>query len=354
VSRCILFAEVPCFYASVERGQDPALAERPVIVGGDPRKHGVVLAASTDAAGAGVELEMPVVDALRLCPQARAVRTDMPLYREVSRRLFTCLRRGFERIEPFGMAGGYVDVSGATDASSLAENLRLRVRTELDLPMRVGIASGKFLARLAAGEVGEEGVRCIDPGTEGDFLRPLPATRIDGVGPKTAATLVQHAAHTIGDVVNLGVDRLEEIFGSHGRRIFALASGRDDAPVRASRHPQSLSREVTIGGEGTDRSVLGEHLLDLARHLEGELSRQGLAAERAVLKVRYIDQATQTRSQVLSRAVRSAPGIHEVALRLLERAQVGSRPIRGLGLQLGKLSAEAESDRQLELFPGGR
>jgi len=354
VSRCILFAEVPCFYAAIERGQDPALAERPVVVGGDPRKRGVVLAASPEALVAGVELDMLVVEALRLCPQARAVRTDMPLYRDVSRRLFACLRRSFERIEPFGMAGAYVDASGAADAISLAEDLRTRVRAALDLPTRVGIASGKFLARLAAEGVGEEGVQRIDPGVESEFLRPLPTMRLDGVGRKTAATLAERGAHTIGDVVALGLERLEDAFGTHGRRIFALASGRDDAPVRASRHPQSLSREVTIRGEGTDRGVLGEHLLDLARHLEHELSRQGLAAGRVVLRVRYADQGTQTRSQVLRAALRSAPRLHEAGLRLLERTQVDSRPVRGLGLQLGKLAPAAESERQLDLFPRGR
>ena len=293
---------------------------------------------------------MLVVEALRLCPQARAVRTDMALYRDVSRRLFTCLRRVIRGIETFGMAGAYVDASGAAGTVPLARSLCGRVRAELDLPMRVGIGSGKFLARLAAEEAGGEGVRQIDPGAEVAFLRPLPVSRLDGVGRKTAATLAEYGAHTIGGVLSLGVERLEESFGTHGRRIFALASGRDDAPVRASGCPQSLSREVTIRGEGADRPVLREHLLDLARQLEGELARQGLMAGRVALKVRYADRGTQTRSQVLNTPLRSAPGLHEVALQLLDRTQVDSRPVRGLGLQLGKLATLAQADRQLDLF----
>lgn len=350
MSRSILFAEVPCFYAAVERGRAPAQADRPVIVGGDPRKRGAVLAASPEALVAGVVLDMPVVEALHLCPQARAVRTDMALYREVSRRLFVCLRRVIQGIETFGMAGAYVEATGARDTISLARELCGRVRAELDLPMRVGIGSGKFLARLAAEEAGAEGVRQIAPGSETDFLRPLSASRLDGVGRKTAATLAEHGADTIGGVLSLGVDRLEEAFGSHGRRIFALASGRDDAPVRASGSPQSLSREVTIPGAGADRPVIREHMLDLARQLEGELARQTLMAGRVALKVRYADRGTQTRSQVLSAPLRWAPELHEVALRLLERTQVDSRPVRGLGLQLGKLVTPDQADRQLELF----
>lgn len=346
----VLFAEVPCFYASIERGRGPGRADRPVIVGGDPRKRGVVLSASRDALAAGVVLEMPVVEALRLCPQARAVRTDMPLYRQFSRRLFACLRRGTVGIEPLGLAGAYVDASGAADVATFADELRARVRAELDLPLRVGIARGKFLARLAAEEAGGEGVRRVERETEAGFLRPLPAGRLDGVGRKTAATLGEHGAHTIGDVVALGVGRLEELFGTHGLRIFSLASGGDDAVVRVSGHPQSLSRELTLRGGGSDHVVLAEQLMELARHLEEELGRQGLAAGRVALKLRYADQGTQTRSQVLGGSLQSAGAMHEVALRLLERTQAASRTVRGIGLQLGRLSAPAEADQQLELF----
>jgi DNA polymerase-4 len=354
VTRAVLFAEVPNFYATVEVAQDPALRGRPLVVGGNPRKRGCVQAASPEARAAGVETDMPMLEALRLCPAARALRTDMALYRDVSRRLLACLRRGFPRLEPFGLGAAFFDATAAPEApEAIAARLRESVRAELALPLRVGIASGKFLARLAAEEAGEDGVARIPAGEERAFLAPLPLTRLEGVGRKTAAALAELGAATIGDVLALGRARLEAAFGTHGLRIHQLARAEDDAPVRATRHPQSLSREVTVRGEAIDRAVLAESLADLARHLEGELARQGLAAARMTLRVRYADAGVHSRSQVLAAPVAGAAELQAAALRLLERSQAGSRPVRGLGIQLARLAPLAERDRQLALFPPG-
>jgi len=153
VSRVILFAEVPCFYAAVERADESSLVDRPIIVGGDPRKRGLVQGASEEALAAGVMLDQPVHDALRLCPEARAVRTNMKRYREVSGRLFVCLRRGFDRLEPFGLGAAYLDVTSSPDLpEEIARRLQGIVADELGLGLRAGIAAGKFHARLAAGD----------------------------------------------------------------------------------------------------------------------------------------------------------------------------------------------------------
>ena len=354
MSRSVLFAEVPCFYATVERAQDPELRDRPVIVGGDPRKRGLVQAATADALAEGVVPDMPLVEALRLCPRARALRTDMALYREVSRQLLVSLRRDVERLEPFGLGAAYLEVAGGGDPEAVAHGLCERIARELALPLRVGIASGKFVARVAAEEVGEAGVCRIGAGEEQGFLRPLPVERLDGVGRKTAARLAELGASTIGDVQSLGRERLEEAFGTHGLRIFSLACALEDAPVRGTRHAKSLSREVTLREGGADRAELAEQLLDLARQLEAELARQGLAAGRVGLRVRYADQGTQSRSQVLGGVQVAATELYAVALALLDRTQTGSRPVRGLGLQLSKLAPAAEADRQLDLFSRGR
>jgi len=358
VRRIILFATVPCFYATVEASQRADLRGRPILVGGDPRKRGLVQSASRRALDAGVVLDMPMLEALRVCPKARALRTDMPLYREQSRRLFTCMRRGSGLLESFGLGAAWFDVTDASEApEAIAGALRQRVREELDLPLATGIAGSKFVARLAAEEAGREaeaadasGIRRIPEGGEAAFLQPLPVTRLEGVGRKTAAALAEFGAQTIGDVVGLGRERLEEAFGSHGLRIHSLACAQDAAPVRGSRHPQSLSREVSIRGEQGDRAVLEEHLQDLARHLADELGRQGLSAGRVVLKVRYADQGTHSRSRTLGGSVAVSSQIHEYALALLEKTQAGPRPVRGLGLQLGRLAPAAEANRQLDLF----
>ncbi len=350
MARVILYAEVPSFYASVERAAAPELSGRPVIVGGDPRKRGLVQAATPDALAMGVRVEMPVLEALERCPRARAVRTNMARYRDASRRLFACLLRDAEKLEAAGLAAAYADVTGlATSAEAIAAAWLARVRDELGMPLRVGIARSKLVARLAAEEAGE-GVQRVALGAEAAFLQPLPVTRLDGVGLKTASTLAEHGARTIGEVAALGRESLEGLFGTHGLRIHAAATGADDPPVRAARHPQSLSREATLAGEPFDREVLAQHLQQLSRELESELLVQRLGARRVTLKIRYLDHGTTTRSQALATAVAAAAEIHAVALHLLGRAQASVRPIRGLGIQLAKLAPQRDSERQLGLF----
>ena len=353
MSRSVIFAEVPCFYAMVEISQDPALAGRPVLVGGDPRKRGLVQSASPEALAAGVEIEMPVMQALRLCPTARTLRTNVRLYREASRRLLACMRLEAGRLEPFGLGAAFFDAGAAAEPPSLAARLRSRVSAELALPLRVGIATGKFLARLAAEDSGSAGVRSVPPGAEAAYLAPLPLTRLEGVGRKTAATLAELGARTIGDVAALGRDRLEEVFGSHGLRIHALATARDDAPVRAARHPQSLSREVTVRVEARDRGILLEHLTDLVRDLVEELRRQALTAGQVGLKLRYADQVLSSRSAALGAPTAQASELGAAAAHLLDRTQAGSRPVRTIGIQLSRLAPAGEAERQLDLFPRG-
>lgn len=350
MARTVLFAEVPGFYAAIERAEDPALATRPVIVGGDPRKRGRVQAATPDALAAGVCLEMPMIEALQLCPQARAARTDMSRYREVSRRLLTVLRSVHPALEPFGLGGAYADLTGLPEAGTVGPAMHRAVQESLGLPLRVGLASGKFLARLAAESIDGDGVARVPSDGEAGFLAPLPAARLEGVGRKTAATLAELGAHTIGEVAALGRARLEELLGTHGARIHAFASGRDDEPVRAARHPQSLSRESTLRGEPLDVALLADQIGGLAQQLEEELRRQGLAGSRVSLKLRFADQATTTRTRTLPGPTARAADLREVGLALLGRTQAGARPVRALGLQVSLLSPAGGADRQLDLF----
>lgn len=351
MARTVLFAEVPGFYAAVERAEDPSLATRPVIVGGDPRKRGRVQAASPEALRDGVRVDMPMIEALQHCPRARAVRTNMRHYREVSRRLMIALRRVHSRLEPFGLSAAYADCGGAAGRDeAVASAMCETVRDELGLPLRIGLASGKFLARLAAQELGDAGIRRIPSGEEHGFLAPLEVTRLDGVGRKTAATLAEIGVHCIADVVALGRARLEELFGTHGVRIYGYATGRDDELVRAARHPASLSRESTVRGEPLDLAVLLEQLAGLAQQLEEDLGRQQLAAGRVALRVRYADPGTATRSRTLSAPVSRASDLLPTIEQLLRRTQAGARPVRGLGLQLSGLVPAGEGDRQLDLF----
>jgi DNA polymerase-4 len=349
--RTILYAELPNFYASIERADHPEAIDRPVVVGGDPRKRGLVQSASADAQARGVELEMPMLEAVRRCPEARVFRTNMPRYRDVSRQLFAWLRREFDQLEASGLGAAFFDLSRADrHPEEIAGRLRETVHRELGLPLRAGIGSGKLIARLAAEEAGEGGVRRIAEGSEAMFLHPLPVTRLEGVGAKTAATLAELGARTIGELAALGRERLEGELGTHGLRILAFAAGHDDRPVRASGHPRSISREATLAEGSRDLASIGEQLERLAQSLAAELQRQGLFAVRVALKLRFPDQPAATRSLTLTEPTAAAPEIQAAALALLERTDAGSRAVVSLGLQLAGLLRQVAGDRQLDLF----
>jgi len=354
----VLYAEVPAFYAEVERAAHPEWGERPILVGGDPRKGGTVQAATAAARARGVVPGMAVLEALERCPDVRPVRTDMRRYREASARLQACLRRVLPRMEPAGLGAAYLDASAQARApEALAAELAKRVGEELGLPLRVGVAPVKLLARLAAEtEAGTEAgggkdVRRVAPGEERAFLAPLPVERLPGVGPATAARLAELGARTIGEVAALERAAVEAALGPHGHAVWERAQGRDPEPVRAASHRKSLSQESSFASEELDSTVILARLEALAGGLAAALAREDLRARRVVLKLRYADGERVTRSATLESAVTAAGEIHLRAAGLLERTQAGSRPVRGVGIILGALAPAAREDRQLSLFP---
>ncbi len=346
----ILFAEVPNFYAEIECQRTPGLRGHPVIVGGDPRKRGRVQSASPDACAAGVEPGMTMQDALERCPSATVVKTDMKLYREVSGRLRACLRAEVDAVEPVALESAYLDVSlSGADPDEIAARLVERVRDSLGLPLHLGIAPAKHLARLAAEEAPRGGSFRIAHGGEGDFLSPLSVSRLPGVGPKTLETLSGLGARTIGDLMRLDRATVERALGNHGLRILELVSGEIDSAVRGRRHPRSLSREHTFRPAEPDRSELWDRLQDLCRLLGEALQEQGLCARRVGVKVRFEDQQTTTRSHTLQAPVVTPADIYPVAVSLLDRTDAGARAVRVLGVNVAGLGPRPD-DRQLELF----
>lgn len=351
MSRALLYAQVPGFYAEVERAADPALRERPVLVGGDPRKGGRVQAATPDARAAGVAPGMPVLEALQRCPSARPIRTRMAFYREAGLRLRACLRRVCERLEPEGLEAAFLDpADAALPPHRLAERLREQVGRELGLPLRIGIAPVKFAARLAAEEAGEDGILEVGEGALADFLAALPVARLPGVGRNAEAALARLGVRRVGELLGLGREQLEAVLGNRGVELLALAQGRGEARIRAARLPGSLSKDATLPGDETSLEALRACLQGLAEQLEAHLRLDGLAARRITLKVRYADGERVMRSQTGPHASASAGDLAAAAEDLLARTQAGARPVRGLGLTVASLVRARRDDRQLELF----
>ncbi|MGH0034816.1 MAG: DNA polymerase Y family protein [Myxococcota bacterium] len=351
----IVFVEVPHFYAAIERTRHRELRGRPILVGGDPRKRGQVQSASVEAAESGVTDGMSMLAALERCPRARALRTDMRFYRDVSETLRGCLRGVHDALEPEGLNAAFLDVTPlAADPLEIGRQLRESVAQELDLELRVGIAPVRFVAQLAAREAPPSGLLRIRPGEEGGFLAPLPLERLPGVGPRAATALQRAGARTVGEVRALGRQRLEALLGNRGLRILDYAEGHDPRGVRAVRHPRSASQELTFDEPQADWTALAEALQRLARGVEESLGRHGLAARRVGVKVRFSEGPGATRTQTAPRAVASAPDLVELGLALLQRTDAGTRPVRRLGLTVTQLSRETQEDPQLDLFAGGR
>jgi DNA polymerase-4 len=293
---------------------------------------------------------MPVELALLRCPGARALRTDMPRYREMDKRFRASVGAHCERLEPAGLGAAFLDVRDAREpAAEMAARVRASVARELGLPLRAGAGPVKFVARLAAEEAGPGGFRAVEAADVARFLAPLGVARLPGVGPNTEAKLAELGARTIGELAALGRAALEAQLGNRGLELLASALGRGDDRVRAARHPQTLSQEATLGDE-IDRATLAEQLRGLADRLERALALEGLVARRLVLRVRYTDGEGATRSQSFERGLASGPELYAQAHALLARTHAGSRSVRLLGLAATSLERPGRDDAQLLLF----
>lgn len=346
----LLFVQVPRFYAEVERANNSDFRNRPLIVGGNPRKRGLVQSATADALEGGVREGIPVFEALQLCPNARALLTDMPKYREAASRLRAHFRGSSSRVELAGLDCAYLEAAGAGD--ELAERLVERVGSDLGLPLRVGIAPIKFVARLAAEEIRDGEIQRIDSAKIVAFLSPMPAARLPGVGPKTEARLAEIEAYTIGDVAKVSQEVLYKLLGSHGRLIHQAARGLGEARLRAAPHARSFSQEMTLAGPELDLTVLQEILAGLAFRLSQSLNLERLCSRRVMLKICYSDLERTTRTRTLDEPVSTSSDIKRIADLLLERTEAGLRRIRMVGLGVYDLLRTVGEDQQLELFEG--
>ncbi len=351
------FAEVPDFHIEVVRRDSPALASRPLLVGGDPTKRGRVVAASPDLRARGIVEGMGLDEALERAPEAHRVRTDIQRAREVSGLLRATIRREVGAVEIEGLAGFYLRVPADRDAArTIARRLAHCVREDLGLPLRFGAAPPRFVARMAAEDAGIGGVRVIGPEELDGYLLEQPIGRFPGVGPKTAARLAELGATDVPGLRRIGRERLEILLGNPGRSLWQLASGQDPRPLRLRRHPATLSREESLpeaGAADSDRSVresVREGLLRLATSLEQALRRDGLEARRVALRLTRLDGRPITRSRSLDQAIRRTPELVGVAESLWARADSDPRGIRRICIILRGLEVSGATDQQLDLF----
>lgn len=349
----ILHADLDAFYASVEQRDEPRLRGRPVIVGA-----GVVLAASYEAKRAGVQTAMPGYRARRLCPDAVVVPPRFSVYSAASKQVFEIFRDTTPEVEGISIDEAFLAVGGLRrlvgPPEQIAVTLRRRVRAEAGLPITVGVARTKFLAKVASGVAKPDGLLVVPPDGELDFLHPLAVERLWGVGRVTAAKLHAAGIGTVGELAQMGEVTLSSMLGKgSGRHLAALAEGRDPRRVQAGRRRGSIGAQSAIGRGRHSPAEIDATAVALVDRVTGRMRAAGRSGRTVILRLRFDDFSRATRSHTLGRATQHTPTVLGTVRLLLETA--GSL-IRERGITLVGISVtnfDAGDAVQLEL-PFGR
>jgi DNA polymerase-4 len=325
----ILHADLDSFYASVEQRDDPLLRGRPVIVGG-----GVVLAASYEAKAYGVRTAMGGRQALRLCPHAVVVPPRMSAYSEASDAVFDVFRDTTPLVEPLSVDEAFLDVGGlrriAGTPVSIAAKLRADVRDRVGLPITVGIARTKFLAKVASGVAKPDGLLLVPPDHELEFLQPLPVRRLWGVGAVTDDKLHARGIETVADVAELGEPMLASLVGrAMGHRLFALSHNVDARRVQTGVRRRSVGAQRALGRGRHAPEEVDATVVTLVDRITRRMRTAGRTGRTVVLRMRFDDFGRATRSRTLRRATSSTEPLLAAARDLV----AGSAPLiaeRGL------------------------
>jgi len=343
----ILHADADSFFASVEQRDDPRLRGRPVIVGG-----GVVLAASYEAKAFGVRTAMGGRQALRLCPQAVVVPPRMSAYTEASKALYAVFEETSPLVEGLSIDEAFLDVRGMERSAGppleLAARLRRAARERVGLPVTVGIARTKFLAKVASAVAKPDGLVLVPPDGEREFLHPLPVERIWGVGAATAATLRGRGIVTVGDLARVPEGALSAMLGrAAGAHLHALANNRDPRPVRPRRRRRSIGSQHARGRRPFTPEELDADLVTLVERVMRRVRSARRVGRTVVLRVRFDDFTRATRSRTLPHPTARTQTVLDAARELV----AATRPLmerRGLTL-IGVAVANLADDLPLQL-----
>jgi len=347
VEATILHADLDAFYAAVEQRDDPRLRGRPVIVGG-----GVVLAASYEAKARGVRTAMSGGQARRLCPQAVVVEPRMSAYAEASKAVYRVFEDTTPLVEGLSIDEAFLDVRGLRRISGtpteIAVRLRRNVLERVGLPITVGVARTKFLAKVASGVAKPDGLLVVPPDRELAFLHPLPIERLWGVGPVTAAKLHVWGVATVGQVAELGEAALVSMLGrAAGRQLHALAHNRDPRPVQVRRRRRSMGAQCALGRRQRPPDAIDAVLLALVDRVTRRMRAAGRVGRTVVLRLRFGDFSRATRSHTLPQATAHTQTVLAVARGLLASAMP---MIERQGLTLvGVAVANLEDDSTVQL-----
>lgn len=352
--RKVIHVDMDAFYASVEQRDDPSLAGKPVVVGGDPSGRGVVAAASYEARIFGIRSAMPMRSALARCPHAIRLPGDFGKYHKVSDALHQIFRQYTDLIEPVALDEAYLDVTKnkleVTLGHRVAKMLKTDIRRRLGLTASAGLAPNKFLAKVASDLRKPDGLVVVMPGQVAGFLKDLPVGKIPGVGKVTEQKFIELGVGTIGQLAKVGPDKLTDHFGKRGLYFHLRSLGRDDDPVSPRREPKQLSSETTFPQDVFSAEEMRATLQRLSEGVSARLQRRGLRGRIVTVKIRYPDFETVTRSRTHANGLCDGELVADLAIQLLHRSQALQRGVRLLGVGVSGFSVSRTASSQLDLF----
>jgi DNA polymerase-4 len=337
----LAIAHVDCdaFYATVEKRDDPSLADKPVIIGGGQR--GVVLTACYVARTFGIRSAMPMFEARKLCPTATIVRPNLDKYMRVAQEVRAVMRDLTPLVEPVSIDEAFIDLSGTerlhgvTPAKTLAA-FAGRIEREIGITVSIGLSCNKFLAKIASDLDKPRGFAVLGRLEAASFLAPRPVTQIFGVGNAAQARLGRDGLATVGDLQKLGETELARRYGAEGTRLYRLAHGLDDRPVRSDRETKSVSAETTFERDIAGFRDLELRLWRLSERVSARLKDKKLAGTTVTLKLKTADFRIRTRAQSFERPTQLAARIFAAGRDLLGREIDGTR-FRLIGIGVSSL-----------------
>jgi DNA polymerase IV len=351
----ILHADLDAFYASVEQRDDPRLRGRPVIVGG-----GVVLAASYEAKAFGIRTAMGGRQARRLCPQAVVVEPRMSAYSEASKAVYGVFEDTTPLVEGLSIDEAFLDVRGmrriAGTPTEIAARLRREVRRRVGLPLTVGVARTKFLAKVASGVAKPDGLLVVPPDRELAFLHPLPVERLWGVGAVTAGKLRELGITTVGEVAQMPEWVLVSMLGrAAGRQLHALAHNRDPRPVHARRRRRSIGSQRALGRSSRSLDAVEADVVALVDRVSRRMRAAGRIGRTVVLRLRFDDFSRATRSHTLPRPTARTQTILATARELFRTARpmIERQGLTLVGVTVANLDDERVRQLTLPFDPYG-
>ncbi len=349
--RKIIHCDCDCFYASIEIRDNPALAGKPIAVGGSPTRRGVVATCNYEARKFGVHSALSSASARKRCPELIIIRPDMEKYRQASQQIHDIFSDYTALIEPLSLDEAYLDVSDCQQhggsATAIATAIRQAVRDQVRITISAGVAPNKFLAKIASDWDKPDGLTVIRPPEVDAFVCALPVSKLHGVGKVTAAKMKRLGIETCGDLRRLDQEQLQQYFGSFGERLRQLSLGIDERPVQTERVRKSLSVENTYPSDLPSLEDCLQQLPELMRQLERRLERvqQEYVIQKQVVKVKFHDFVQTTVE--MSSSCSSESNYQTLCAEGFKR---GNKPVRllGIGVRLAPLADLAPPPEAIE------